>query len=236
MPEHVETVVVGGGQSGLAMSYWLTRHGREHLILEQGRLNERWRSQRWDSLHFQFPRWSLQLPGHGYQGDDPDGFAHRDEVVSFLETYAASFGAPIRTGVRVREIRHLAESGHFVVGTSGGAFEARNVVVATGVWQQPVTPKVSTGLPGNLCQLHSADYRHPGQLPPGAVFVVGSSASGCQITEDLVSAGRNVYLSVGAPNRVPRRYRGRDFTWWGLLLAATRSRSTNARPAASTRC
>jgi putative flavoprotein involved in K+ transport len=218
MTEAIETIIIGGGQSGLAMSYWLAQLGREHLILEQGRLTERWRSQRWDSLHFQFPRWSMQLPGYRHQTGDPDGFAHRDEVVSFLEGFAASFDAPIRSGIRVRGVEHESATGRFLVDTDREAFEARNVVIATGVWQQAVTPALASDAPRDLFQLHTASYRNPEQLPPGAVLIVGSAASGCQIAEDLVAHGRQVLLSVGSHSRVPRRYRGQDFTGWGFAM------------------
>ena len=218
MAEAIETVVVGGGQSGLAMSYCLTQRRREHVVLEQGRLSERWRSQRWDSLRFQFPRWSMQLPGYQYQGDEPDGFASRDEVVRFFEGYAASFEAPLRCGVRVHHIEHRADSGRFLVETDAGSVDARNVVLATGVWQDPIVPPFSAALPSRLAQVHSSDYRNPSQLPPGAVLIVGSAASGCQIAEDLLADGRRVLLSVGTHNRVPRRYRRQDFTWWGFTM------------------
>lgn len=214
MTEHVETVIVGGGQAGLAMSYCLRQLGREHVILERGRLAERWRSERWDSLTLLTPNWLTQLPGYGYRGDDPDGFMGRDEVVRFLEGYAASFDPPLRCGVQVESVRPKPDADRYLVSTDTGIIEARNVVVATGPYQQPKIPAASTLLPAGLLQVHSRDYRNPAQLPPGAVLVVGSGASGLQICEDLYRSGRTVYLAVGRCNRQPRRYRGMDMIAW----------------------
>jgi putative flavoprotein involved in K+ transport len=214
MPEHIETVIIGGGQAGLAMSYWLTQHGREHLVLERARIGERWRTQRWDSLVYQFPNWTLELPGYQYQGDDPDGYAPRDEVVRFIESYAQVIQAPLRTGVTVSAVRQKADFTRYFVVTDAATIEAANVVLATGPYQEPAVPALSAGLPHQIFQIHSANYRNPASLPPGAVLVVGSGASGCQIVEDLLHSGRRVYLSVGRHRRVPRRYRGRDVFWW----------------------
>lgn len=214
MSEPIETVIVGGGQAGLALSYHLRALGREHVILERGRVAERWRSERWDSLTFQFPSWSIALPGHAYRGSDPDGFAPRDEVVRFLDDYCALIKAPLRTGVTVRAVRGKPGSPRLLVETDDGAYEAAHVVAATGPYQEPLWPAVAAALPAHIVQVHSSRYRNPGALPPGAVLVVGSGASGCQIVEDLLGAGRTVYLSVGRHRRVPRRYRGRDVFWW----------------------
>jgi len=212
--ESVETVIVGGGQAGLALSYHLRARGREHVILERGRVAERWRSERWDSLTFQFPSWSIELPGHAYRGSDPEGFAPRDEVVRFLDEYRDLIKAPIRTGVTVRAARRKPGSPRLLVETDDGAYEAAHVVAATGPYQEPVRPTAAAALPAEVVQVHSSRYRNPDALPPGAVLVVGSGASGCQIVEDLLGAGRPVYLSVGRHRRVPRRYRGRDVFWW----------------------
>jgi putative flavoprotein involved in K+ transport len=219
MSERHETVIVGGGQAGLAMSHHLGRLGRPHVILERGRVAERWRSQRWDSLMFQFPNWSLSLPGQEYQGRDPDGFASCAEVVAFIERYREAVQAPVRTGV---EVVSLTASGDdaLCLDTTRGPLEADNVVVATGPYQEPVVPPASQALPPGVTQVHSSRYRNPEQLPAGAVLVVGSGASGCQIVEDLRAAGRTVYLSVGRHRRFPRRYRGRDMFWWMERLGA----------------
>jgi len=212
-PERIETVIVGGGQAGLAMSHCLSRLGREHVVLERARVAERWRSERWDSLTFQFPNWSMRLPDHAYDGE-PDAFAPRDEVVRFLEAYASRIHAPVRCGVTVHALDREPRHGRFVLETSAGAIEAANVVVATGPYQEPAIPACAGALPREIVQVHSSRYRHPAQLPPGAVLVAGSGASGCQIAEDLLDAGREVYLAVGRHRRVPRRYRGRDIFWW----------------------
>ena len=224
MPERIETVVIGGGQAGLALSSCLTRLGHEHVVLERGRLAERWRSERWDSLALITPNWMTQLPGYAYQGDDPAGFVGRDEVVRFLEAYAASFAPPLRGGVHVASVQPHAGAARYLVQTtdlaqgSAGTIAARNVVVATGPFQQPRIPPLSAALPAGVLQLASRDYRNPTQLPPGAVLVVGSGASGCQICEDLSASGRTVYLSVGRCQRWPRRYRGTDLVTWFHLM------------------
>jgi len=225
-----ETVIVGGGHAGLALSYHLGRLGRPHVILERGRVAERWRSERWDSLMFQFPNWSLRLPGHEYRGSEPDGFATRAEVIAFIERYREIVGAPVRTGVRVDRVR--AEAGRFRLETTEGPIEAANVVIATGPYQEPLLPAVRHALPPGLAQVHASGYRNPAQLPEGAVLVVGSGASGCQIVEDLLAAGRTVYLSVGRHRRYPRRYRGRDMFWWMERIGAldqTRAERPEAR-------
>jgi putative flavoprotein involved in K+ transport len=220
MEERHETVIVGGGHAGLAMSHQLSRRGGAHIVLERGRVAERWRSERWDSLHFQFPNWSLALPGQPYDGPQPDGFSSRDEVVAFIERYCAATAAPVRTGVRVDAIRPAPGSDRFRVETSHGIVVAFNVVVATGPYQEPVIPAHAAGLPARIAQVHSSAYRNPAGLPPGAVLVVGSGASGCQIVEDLLAAGRRVFLSVGRHRRFPRRYRGRDMFWWMEQMGA----------------
>ncbi len=216
--EQIETVIVGGGQAGLAMSYHLKRLGREHIVLEQKRVAERWRSERWDSLMFQFPNWTIQLPGHTYPTNDPAGFAPRDEVVRFIESYATLIGAPVRCGVRVLSVGQKPGSERFLVQTDHETLEAVNVVLATGPYQLPSITPLDAAVPPDIFQIHSRDYRNPQQLPPGAVLVVGSGASGCQIAEELYQTGRKVYLSIGHHCRVPRRYRRRDLFWWFDVL------------------
>lgn len=213
-----ETVIVGGGHAGLALSYHLGRLGRPHVILERGRVAERWRSERWDSLMFQFPNWSLRLPGQEYGGSRPDGFATRDEVIAFIERYREAIDAPVRTGVRVERVHPI--DGGFRLETTAGQVEALNVVVATGPYQEPILPAVRHAFPPGVHQVHSSGYRNPGRLPAGAVLVVGSGASGCQIVEDLLAEGRTVYFSVGRHRRYPRRYRGRDMFWWMERIGA----------------
>jgi putative flavoprotein involved in K+ transport len=215
MPERVETVVVGAGQAGLASSYFLTAHGREHLLLERGRVAETWRSERWEGFSLNTPNWSLLLPGHEYDGDDPDAFAPLADVIGYVERYARSFGAPVREGVTVTRIR--PEAGGYALDTTDGAFAAENVILATGAFQRP-TPPAPGAASATVVQLHTSAYRRPDQLPAGAVLVAGAGQSGCQIADELVQAGRTVYLSVGRCPWFPRRYRGRDILHWALVM------------------
>jgi putative flavoprotein involved in K+ transport len=219
--EHVETVIIGGGHAGLTMSYSLSRLGREHVILERGRVGERWRSERWDSFYFQFPNWTIELPGYKYQCDDPEAFAPGREVVRFIEDYAALIKAPTRCSVEVTSLERTSDSGRYLLMTNNGTIEAANVVIATGPYQLPVIPAMSADIPKDIFQVHSNAYRNPAQLPLGAVLVVGSGASGCQIADDLNQSGRQVYLSVGRHSRRPRRYRGKDFAYWRPALGTT---------------
>jgi putative flavoprotein involved in K+ transport len=218
MIEKIDTVVVGGGQAGLAMSYHLKQSGREHVILERGRAAQSWRSERWDSLMFQFPSSSIQLPGFSFETDDPDGYVPKDEIVRFIERYAALIDAPLRCDCRVVALRPSAASDRFQLDTEHGVIEAKHVVVATGPFQTPHIPAFGATLPADIFQVHSRNYRNPRQLPSGAVLVVGTGASGCQIAEELHQAGRKVFLSVGQFHKTPRRYRGRDIYWWFAVL------------------
>ena len=212
--ERVETVVVGGGQAGLALSYWLTLAGHEHVVLERGRVAERWRSERWDSMTVLTPNWAITLPGHPYAGDDPDGFMGKDDVAAFVEHYAGTFDAPVRTGVTVTAVRAAPGPARFRLETSDGAIDARNVVAATGPFHAPRVPTWAADVPGDVFQLHTSGYRNPAQLPIGAVLIVGAGSSGQQIAEELLAAGRRVYLAVGRYRPAHRRYRGYDWTWW----------------------
>lgn len=216
MAEQIDTVVIGGGQAGLSISYYLTQEDRQHVVLEKNRIGESWRSRRWDSFTLVTPNWQLKLPGFSYDGDDPDGFLKRDEVVRYLEDYAATFNPPIRLGVEAKTVKGngKGEGEGFIVDTSTGVLEASNVVVATGTFQKPRIPNFSRHIPPRVSQLHSSHYQHPDALPPGAVLVVGSGQSGCQITEELYQSGRKVYLCTSGVGRAPRRYRGKDFTRW----------------------
>jgi putative flavoprotein involved in K+ transport len=218
MTEQIDTVIVGAGQAGLAMSYHLSQRGREHIVLERARIAERWRSQRWDSLMFQFPNWSIELPGCLYAGDNPDGFSHKNEVLAFIEAYAIRIAAPVRIGVEVLSLRPGARPDRYLLATNRGEFESRNVVIATGPYQRPRIPALANGLPPDVLQVHASSYRNPERLPPGGVLVIGSGASGCQISEELLAAGRHVFFAIGRHRRVPRRYRGRDVFWWRRIL------------------
>ena len=210
-------IVIGAGQAGLAGSHELRRHGIEHLVLERGRIGEAWRSQRWDSFCLVTPNWMTRLPGKAYEGDDPEGFMPRSAFVAFLEDYARSFEAPVRCGVDVRRV-HRQAGGGFVLDTGDGPFGCEHLIVATATYQQPAVPPVAENLPADLLQVHAAAYRNPGALPDGAVLVVGSGQSGCQIAEELHRAGRPVILCTGRAGRLPRRYRGRDGIAWQHLM------------------
>lgn len=209
---HHEVVVVGGGQAGLAMSWWLGRRGVRHVVLERERVGHAWRDQRWDSFCLVTPNWQCRLPGFGYPGGAPDGFMLRDEIVDYLRAYADSFGPPIHEGVAATRLR--AHPAGFEVRTGSGTLTADQVVLATGPYQTPMIPAGAQRLPAALTQLHSSGYRNPDQLPDGPVLVVGTGQSGCQIAEDLHLAGRRVHLAVGTAPRVARRYRGRDVVDW----------------------
>jgi putative flavoprotein involved in K+ transport len=212
MSDAHETVIVGGGQAGLSVSHELTAAGVPHVILERGRLGETWRG-RWDSFCLVTPNWSVQLPGHPYDGDDPDGFMPRDEIVGYLQRYAAGFDAPVREGVEVTALRP-GGGGRLLLETSDGEIEARNVVLSTGAYQRPNRPAGAASLPADLFQIDVEGYRNPGELPAGAVLVVGSGQSGCQISEELHLAGRDVFLACGRAGWGPRRMSGHDTVWW----------------------
>ncbi len=214
MRERLDTVVIGGGQAGLAMSTVLQQHAREHVVLERRRVGERWRAERWDSLRFQFPNWTLQLPGYAYHGDDPNGFAHYQEIIGVIEDYAAGTGAPVRENTEVVGLTEDAGGRGFVVSLVDGSLHARRVVVATGPFQGPLIPPLAGDISRTVLQTDPTRYRCPEDLPAGAVLVVGSGASGCQIAEELQRAGRRVYLSVSRHRRAPRRFRGKDVYWW----------------------
>lgn len=214
--ERIDTLVIGAGQAGVAMSEHLTRTGVPHLVLERGRIAERWRSERWDSLVANGPAWHDRFPGMDFPGD-PDGFVGKEGVADYFVAYARQIEAPIRCGVEVREVRRNQGRPGFTVTTSQGVIEAQRIVAATGPFQKPIVPDLVPDMPG-LTQMHSTAYRNPDQLAPGAVLVIGAGSSGAQIADELLRAGRKVYLSVGPHDRPPRAYRGRDFCWWlGVL-------------------
>lgn len=210
MRERHDTIVIGGGQAGLAMSAVLRRRGREHVVLERNRIAERWRGERWDSLRFQFPNWTLELPGVRYCGNDPDGFASSELVVNLIEELAV--GAPVCEHTPVLSLSHDGRG--FLVTTDIRRMEARQVVIATGPFHRPRIPAVADLVPASILQTDAVRYRNPDALPDGAVLVVGCGASGTQIADELREAGRRVFLAVGRYRRVPRRFRGHDaFAW-----------------------
>ncbi|MFZ1754093.1 MAG: NAD(P)-binding domain-containing protein [Caldilineaceae bacterium] len=221
-------VIIGAGGAGLSTSYYLTQLGVEHIILERGQVGNTWATERWDSFHLVNPNWAVRLPSFYYNGSDPDGFLSRDQTVDYLHHYADHIAAPVYTGVEVTSLSKqdacyrlllndrwgVENSGVENSGVENSVVESRVVVVATGAFGPPRIPEFSAQLSGEIFQLHSAQYKNADQLPPGGVLVVGSGQSGAQIAEDLQDAGRRVYLSVSSAGRRPRRYRGRDSSWW----------------------
>ena len=216
MTEYHDVVVIGAGQAGLATSYYLTEAGCDHVVLERDRVGERWRSERWDSFTLVTPNVMSRLPGFPYEGDDPDGFLARDEVVEYLEAFVDRFDPPLRTGVEVLAVRQ--HDAGYAVETTDTTYEAPNVVVATGPFQRPRVPEFGAEFPSSIEQLHTSEYRNPDQLDPGGVLVVGSGQSGTQIATELHESGRDVYLSVGKAAKAPRRYRGKDIVRWMVAL------------------
>jgi putative flavoprotein involved in K+ transport len=213
--QHFNTIIIGGGQAGLATSYYLQQHQIEHVVFEQAeQAGNAWRNSRWDSFALLTPNWTLQIPGAEYQGNDPDGFLPRNEIVAYFENYVKRFNLPVQFGARVTGVELLENSSKYQVTTDRDIFQADHIVVATGLFQGPKTPAFAANLSSKITQLHSSEYRNPKSLPDGAVLIVGSAQSGCQITEELYESGRKVYLCVGSAGRVPRRYRGRDVFDW----------------------
>jgi len=212
MTTTTNTLILGGGQAGLALSHCLTELDRDHLVIERGRIGERWRSERWESLRLLTPNWAARLPGWTYSGPHPDGYMTAAELATYLTTYAGSFDAPIEQGHDVRDLCHTDDG--FLVRTSEGSWSARNVVVATGWCDRPRVPGFAERLDPTVAQITPSDYRNPDLVPDGRVLVVGASATGVQIADELARAGRAVVLAVGGHTRVPRRYRGMDIWWW----------------------
>jgi len=204
--------VIGAGQAGLATSYHLTRANIDHVVLEAGRLGETWRSRRWDSFCIVTPNWSVNLPGAPYDGPDPDGFIHRDVLVAHLDSWAGSFHAPIKEQCAVSALDQDGDA--FVLATPEGKLRARTVVIATGGYQRPHRPANAGQIPGRVTQLVAEEYRNPSLLPDGAVLIVGSGQTGCQLAEELQEAGRKVILSCGRAPWGPRRFGGHDLVWW----------------------
>ena len=206
------TIIVGGGQAGLAMSRCLSELDIDHVVLERGKVAERWRTETWDSLHLLSPNWMTRLPGFQYDGPDPDGFMSASNLIAFFERYAAASKAPVVSGAAVHKIERSGAGFH--VATTKGDFRSSAVVVATGYCDVPFVPDESRALPSSITQIVPSHYRRPQQLPPGGVLIVGASSTGVQLADEIQRSGRQVTLAVGGHTRLPRRYRGRDILWW----------------------
>ena len=209
---YVDTLVIGAGQAGLAMSRLLTEAGVDHAVLERGRLAERWRSERWDSLRLLTPNWATRLPSWEYKGPEPQGFMTAAELVTYFEAFADDFDAPVHEDSAVESVFRTGDG--FTVCTADAGWTARNVVIATGWTDRPRVPSAARDLPSSIEQITPSTYRNPSQVADGGVLVVGASASGAQLADELSRAGREVTLAVGRHNRLPRRYRGVDIWWW----------------------
>ncbi|MEP2948265.1 MAG: MSMEG_0569 family flavin-dependent oxidoreductase [Lentilitoribacter sp.] len=208
----IPVVIIGGGQAGLTVSWYLLKKGIEHVVLERHQKFHSWRENRWDSFCLVTPNWQCKLPNFPYQGDDPNGFMLKDEIVEYLDGFAESFDPPICENVEVKKVSKT-EDGYDVL-TSDGAWQCEQVVIATGGYDAPIVPPYAENLDPSIMQMHSKDYRRPNQIPEGASLIVGTGQSGVQIMEDLVRDGRKVHLAVGPAPRSPRKYRGRDATDW----------------------
>jgi putative flavoprotein involved in K+ transport len=209
----IDTVIVGGGQAGMAMSYYLKRAGRDHVVLERASaVANAWRHQRWDSFTLVTPNFQVRMPGAEYDGDDPHGFMPLSQIVKYFDDYLERFRLPVHCAIEVASVEKDGEA--YLVHTSDGDYEAENVVIATGLYQSPRVPPLSARIPPIVLQIHSMEYRNASSLPEGAVLVVGTGQSGAQIAEELYQSGRRVYLSIGSAGRVPRRYRGKDISDW----------------------
>ena len=215
MDEKVGSIIVGGGQAGLSLSYYLKGAGREHIILEKSaQVGDAWRNRRWDSFTLVTPNWSFQLPGAGYMDSEPEGFMPKEEIIRRFERYEQKIVFPIRYSTEVTCVQPLEDKPGYQVFTGNTIYEAKNVIIATGRYQKVKIPKFAGHIPAKVVQISSDAYKNPQSLPPGAVLVVGSGQSGCQIAEELHESGRKVFLSTGSTGRVPRRYRGKDsFDW-----------------------
>jgi putative flavoprotein involved in K+ transport len=209
-----DAVVIGAGHAGLAVSRVLADRGVDHVVLERGEVAHTWKTERWDSLRLLTPNWQTRLPGLAYDGDDPDGFLSVGEVVGFIERYAKVIDAPVRTHTTVTAVRAGNDRGGYRVETTAGTWAARAVVLASGAFNRASVPPCAADLPAGIHQVTPLGYRRPDDLGPGRVLVVGASATGVQIADELLRSGREVSLAVGEHVRVPRTYRGRDVMWW----------------------
>jgi putative flavoprotein involved in K+ transport len=206
------TVIIGAGHCGLAMSKCLADRGIDHVVLERGEVANSWRTERWDSLRLLTPNWLSRLPGYGYDGGDPDGYMTMPEVIEFIDGYSRAIAAPVQNGTTVASVRRT-EAGYQVL-TDQGDWECPTVVLATGACNLPDVPAVAAAVPPAITALTPGQYCNPGQLEDGGVLIVGASATGIQLADEIHRSGRPVTLAVGGHVRVPRLYRGMDILWW----------------------
>lgn len=209
---NVATIIIGAGHAGLAMSRCLTERSIDHIVLERGEVANSWRTERWDSLRLLTPNWQSRLPGFAYQGDDPNGFMTMPDVIDYIDDYATAISAPVRNNTKVTSVS--ATDRGYLVETDRGNWHGRTIVLATGACNVAHIPKVSEGVPAHLSQVTPMHYRNPEQLEQGGVLVVGASATGMQLADEIHCSGRPVTMAVGEHVRVPRTYRGRDIKWW----------------------
>ncbi len=224
----IHTIIIGAGQAGLSTSYFLAQKDIDHVVLEKGTIANEWKTRRWDAFHLITPNHMTRLPGFSYEGNNPNGFDSRDEVVSFLESYAKSFNAPVIENTTVLSV--TKDNDTFLVKTHNEDYEAKNVIVAVGSFHKPLIPSLSQKVNKNITQIHSSQYKNSEQLSEGAVLIVGGGNSGIQIATDLNKAGREVYLSLGRLRIVPRNYRGKDFMEWAEIMGALDKATEEATP------
>lgn len=215
MQTSVDVAIIGGGQAGLATSWFLKDAGVDHVVLEAGRVAETWRTRRWDSFCLVTPNWGVSLPGADYEGPDPDGFMSLAELITFFQDWSDSFEAPVEENTRVSSLE--IEGRDFILSLPGRKLRARGVVVASGGFQRAHRPARAERLPASLHQILAEDYRNPSAVPPGSVLIVGSGQTGCQMAEELHGTGRSVYLACGRAPWTPRQLEGRDFVWWSRV-------------------
>lgn len=215
---YVTTVIIGAGQSGLAMSKHLTDYSIDHVLLERGEVANSWQKERWDSLRLLTPNWQSRLPGYAYEGNDPDGYMSMPEIVDYLKRYAGLTGAPVQSGTLVTRVCRV--DGGYQVTTDQGSWRCHTLVIASGACNIAAVPTLSADLPRSIVSMTPMDYRNPGQLPDGGVMIVGASATGVQLAREICASGRDVILSAGEHVRLPRVYRGRDIKWWMDVIGA----------------
>lgn len=212
-PNHASVIIIGGGQAGLSASYCLTERGiTDHVIFEKNRIGHSWEKERWDTFCLVTPNHQCRLPGHSYDGDNPEGFMVKDEIVSYIRRYVDKFKPPVREGVTVKSV--TKKEGFFRVETNRGIWHSDDVICAIGSFHTPFVPKGAELIPDHIEQIHSIDYKRPSQIPEGETLIIGSGQSGVQIMEDLFLDGRKVHLCLGNAPRSPRRYRGKDAVTW----------------------